>query len=137
MKNDVLIQKYLTKCCAICGRAHEIEIRKRDSQALVRGESVSFEETYYLCPDGGYVDDGYAPAVIMDENLLRARDAYRTKHGLLTSTEIIKIREKFGYSQEEFSLALKLDQDAVQRFETKEIQTYKTDIWIRNFYPRK
>lgn len=88
MKNDVLIKVFLTECCAICGKKHEIEIRKRDSQALVRGESVLFEETYYLCRNGGYTDNEFVPAGVMDENLLRARDAYRKKYGLLTSSEI-------------------------------------------------
>ncbi len=77
MENDILIKKFLTPCCAICGRSHEIEIRKRDSKMLVRGEPIDYEEIYYLCPDGGYADNEYCPAGIMDENLLRAKDAYR------------------------------------------------------------
>ena len=136
MKNDVLIERYLTECCPICGKKHVIEIRKRDSKLLVRGELVDYEEIYYLCLDGGYDDNEFCPAGIMDENLLRARDAYRRKYGLLTSAEIVEIRNQHGLSQEEFSLALKLDQDAIFRFESKEIQTYKADIWMRNFYPR-
>lgn len=136
MKNDVLIEKVSTDCCPICGRSHIIEIRKRDSQMLVRGETIAFEEIYYLCPEGLYEDDEYWPAGVMDQNLLRARDSYRRKYGLLTSDEIREIREKFGYSQEEFSLALKQDPTTISRIETKEIQTYTLDIWIRNFYPR-
>lgn len=136
MESDVLIERYLTECCPICGKSHEVEIRKRDSKMLVRGEAVDYEEVYYLCPNSEYEDDEYWPAGIMDENLLRARDAYRKKYGLLTSAEIIEIREKFGYSQEEFSAALKQDPDTISRIETKEIQTYTLDIWMRNFYPR-
>lgn len=83
MENDVLIKVFLTDCCAICGKSHEVEIRKRDSQMLVRSEVVDYEEVYYLCPDGGYEDNEFWPAGIMDENLLRASDSYRRKHGLL------------------------------------------------------
>ena len=80
---DILIEKIITDC-PICNRVHQIEIRKRDSRALIKGESVNFEETYYLCPDGGYEDDEFVPAGVMDENLARARDAYREKHGFFT-----------------------------------------------------
>ena len=133
MANDVLIEKMMTKCCAICGQAHEIEIRKRDSQALVKGESLDFEETYYLCADGGYEDNEYAPAGVMDQNLLRARDAYRQKYGLLTSADIAEIRKYYDLSQKDFALLLGWDEDAIKGFETKVIQSIEEDFIMRNF----
>ena len=42
----------------------------------------------------------------MDENLLRARDAYRTQKGLLTSKEIAEIRDFYGLTQSDFSAML-------------------------------
>lgn len=89
MAKDILVEKIMADCCAICGRTHEVEIRKRDSQALIKGETVEYEETYYLCPDGGYEDNEYAPAGVMDENLARARDAYREKHGFFTIKDCV------------------------------------------------
>lgn len=65
--------------------------RKRITQAVVKDEIVEFDEIFYLCPAGEADDNTFVPAGLMDENLLRARDAYRRKKGLLSSEEIASL----------------------------------------------
>lgn len=68
-------------------------------------------------------------------------DAYRKKHHLLTSADIIKIRKKRGWTQEEMSLFLSLGLKDIARYENGSVQTKSIDEKIRllgddrSFYP--
>lgn len=108
--------------CPICNNVHSLEMRKRLTQCLVKGEVVDYEEVYYLCQLTDEEENEFVPAGIMDENLLRARDAYRTQKGLLTSNEIAKIRGFYGISQSDFSAMLGWGDVTVTRYESKTIQ---------------
>lgn len=57
-------------------------------------------------------------------NFLRrfAADAYRKKHNLLTSDQIIRYRESLGMSQTAFANYLKVEEASVKRWETYYIQ---------------
>lgn len=66
--------------CPICNEVHNIEIRERLSQAIVNNEIVSYEEIYYLCTRTSDEEENeFVPAKVLDENLLRAKEAYRIK----------------------------------------------------------
>lgn len=108
--------------CPICNKIHSLEKRKRLTQGIVKSEIVDYEEIYYLCPISDKEENEFVPADIMDENLLRARDAYRTLKGLLTSNEIAKIREFYGLTQSDFSAMLGWGDVTVTRYESKTIQ---------------
>ncbi|MEA1961574.1 MAG: hypothetical protein U9N81_09950 [Bacillota bacterium] len=86
---DVLIDTIERDCSFCNNKVHTIEIRKRQSQLTIKGELVDFQEIYYLCQLTDPADElgnTFCPAGIMDENLNRARNAYRRKHGLPEST---------------------------------------------------
>lgn len=70
----------------------------------------------------------------MDDNLLKVRDAYRIKHGLLTSEQIKEIRQFYSLSQKEFSNLLGRGDITVQRYEKKLIQDETYDSIIRMVY---
>jgi len=71
---------------------------------------------------------------LMDENLLRARDAYRNKTGLLTTKEIIEIRELYGLTQSDFSALLGWGEVTINRYEGKAIQDETYDNNMRMVY---
>jgi hypothetical protein len=87
MSNDYLTEN-IEMDCPICNFIHSIEKRKRLTQVTIKGQVVDYEEIYFLCPISDEEENEFVSAGIMDENLLRARDAYRTLKGLLTSDEI-------------------------------------------------
>lgn len=58
----------------------------------------------------------------MDENLLRARDAYRQRKGLLTSRGIADIRSYYGLTQSDFSALFGWGDVTITRYETKTVQ---------------
>ncbi|MDD2402663.1 MAG: DUF4065 domain-containing protein [Clostridia bacterium] len=121
MNKDYLIEK-IEMDCPICNKVHSLEMRKRLTQGLVKGEVVDYEEVYYLCPLSNEEENKFVPAGLMDENLLRARDAYRSKKGLFTSKEIAKIRDFYGLAQSDFSAMLGWGDVTVTRYESKTIQ---------------
>ncbi len=75
MSNEYIVDKKEMDC-PICGRVHKLEKRKRETQGIVKGIVVNYEEIFYLCPITTDKDNEFVPAAMMDENLSRARDSY-------------------------------------------------------------
>lgn len=120
--------------CPICDQEHPVELRKRLTQAVVKGEIIDYEEIYYLCPVSLEEENEFVPASLMDENLLRARDAFRKKMGLLTTKEIVEIRECYGLTQSDFSALLGWGEVTINRYEGKAIQDETYDNNMRMAY---
>lgn len=120
--------------CPVCNKVHTLEKRKRLTQAVVKDEIVDYEEVYYLCPLKPEEENEFVPAGIMDENLLRARDVYRINKGLLTSSDIAKIRNTYGLTQSDFSALLGWGDVTVTRYENKTIQDETYDNIMRMVY---
>ena len=98
METGVLIRK-IHMDCPLCGKAHEVEERKRFATILLKGDEVNYEERFYFCVNADEEENEFETGTMTNENLLNARNAYRIKHGLLTSDEIVSIRESYGLSQ--------------------------------------
>lgn len=71
---SVLIRKKFFENCPLCGKDHEVEERKKIAYVTIKNDKISYEEKYYFCSN--------------------AKNAYRKKHNLLTSHEIVDIRKK-------------------------------------------
>jgi len=132
MTKNLLI-KTIKMDCPICDKMHSVEMRKRQTQALIKEEHVYYEEVYYRC-NVNEEENEFVPAGVMDENLLRARDAYREKHHLLTSKDIKKIRNIYDLSQSDFANLLGWDDVTVTRYETKAIQDGTSDSMMKMIY---
>lgn len=128
--SEILIEK-IEYDCPICDEIHTIEIRKRTTKGLIKNENVEYEEILYYCENE---DDEFTPSNVLDENLLRARDAFRLSHGLLTSGELKKIRKEYNLTQKEFSNILGWGDITIQRYEKKSIQDETYDKIMRMFY---
>lgn len=133
MNKDYLIST-IEMDCPVCNKIHLLEQRKRVTQSLVKDEVVDYEEIYYLCPLSDEEENEFVSAGLMDENLLKARDAYRQKKGLLTSNEIVEIRSYYGLTQSDFSALLGWGDVTVTRYESKTIQDETYDNIMRMVY---
>lgn len=120
--------------CPICGDTHIIEKRIRETQALFKGIIVDYEEVYFICDQSEEEENEFVPAKVMDANLLKVRDAYRSAIGLLTSTEISEIRLYYGLTQSEFAAMLGWGEVTVTRYESKTIQDETYDSLMRMVY---
>ena len=130
MSKEYLIEK-VNMDCPICDKIHTIEKRKRKTEGIIKGDVVGYEEIYYFCPTTREEENEFVPAALMDENLLRARDAYKCSKGLLTSNEISDIRKYYEVTQNEFSNLLGWGDITVTRYESKNIQDETYDNLMR------
>ncbi len=130
MENSTLIRK-IRMDCPLCDRIHGIEERKRFTNMLVKGEEVTYAEKFYFCSNSKDGENEFETGSMTNENLLAARNAYRKAHKLLTSEEIIAIRESYGLSQVELARLLGWGEATISRYESKAIQEEAYDNMLR------
>lgn len=117
--------------CPLCDKTHEIEERKRFTTITMKGDEVTYEERFYFCANADEDENEFETGFMTNENLLNARNAYRIKRGLLTSDEIVAIRESYGLSQVDLARLLGWGEATISRYESKAIQDEAYDTMLR------
>lgn len=130
MENNTLIRK-IQMFCPLCDKMHEIEERKRSATIILKGEEVTYEERFYFCTNANEDENEFETGAMTNENLLNARNSYRIKMGLLTSDEIVAIRENYGLSQVDLAKLLGWGEATISRYESKAIQDEAYDTMLR------
>lgn len=130
MEVSTLIRKIHMEC-PLCDKVHEIEERKRIATVTIKEDIIDYEEHFYLCRNVDEDENEFESGAMANQNLLNARNAYRVKHGLLTSDEIVSIRESYGLSQVDMSRLLGWGEATISRYETKLIQDEAYDTMLR------
>lgn len=130
MENNTIIRK-IHMNCPLCDKTHEIEERKRATTITIKGEEVAYEERFYFCTNMDEEENEFETGAMTNENLLNARNAYRRKKGLLTSDEIVAIRECYGLSQVDLAKLLGWGEATISRYESKAIQDEAYDVMLR------
>ncbi|MBQ6860613.1 MAG: DUF4065 domain-containing protein [Clostridia bacterium] len=114
--------------CPYCGESTEVHSVTRKTSMEIKNQTIEYQETFYKCNS---CDEEFEVGKCTNDNLLAARDAYRIKNNLLTSSEIAAIRKRYNLSQADFSLALGWGEITVTRYETKQIQDSTYDMLLR------
>lgn len=113
--------------CSQCGKG-KVTSRVAEMTARVRGEDLPVRTEAVVCPRCG-------SQVLTDEQssvyTIASADAYREKHGLLTSGELKEIRKRLGMSQQSFAGFLKVGVASVKRWEAGLVQDEAMDELIR------
>ena len=130
MEASTLVRK-VHMDCPLCDKTHEVEERKRFATITLKGDKVTYEERFYYCANADDEENEFETGSMANENLLNARNAYRVKHGLLTSDEIVAIRESYGLSQVDLARLLGWGEATISRYESKAIQDEAYDIMLR------
>ncbi len=130
MEAGTLIRKVHMNC-PLCDKIHEVEERKRFATITLKGDKVTYEERFYFCANADDEENEFETGAMTNENLLNARNAYRVKHGLLTSDEIVAIRENYGLSQVDLARLLGWGEATISRYESKAIQDEAYDTMLR------
>lgn len=130
MAADTLIRKIHMEC-PLCEKYHEVEERKRLATITIKDEEVTYEENYYFCENAKEEENEFEIPSMTNENLLRARNAHRRKRNLLTSDEIVAIRENYGLSQVDLARLLGWGEATISRYESKAIQDEAYDTMLR------
>lgn len=107
---------------------HNIQTVIVEDTEKFKGEEVFFEATYEYCEN---TDDYLETEEMVKANSLAMKDAYRERKGLLTSSEIIVIRDKYRVSQKDFSEILGWGMATITRYENHQVQDCVHDDVLR------
>lgn len=130
MEASTLIRKVYMNC-PLCDKAHEVEERKRIASIAFKDEEVTYEERFYFCANADEDENEFETGTMTNENLLSVRNAYRIKKRLLTSDEIVSIRESYGLSQVDLARLLGWGEATISRYESKAVQDGAYDTMLR------
>ena len=130
MEKSCLVRK-VNMLCPICGKTHEVEERTRQTVMVIKSDAVSYEETYFFCGSSAVDECEFENGAMVNANLMNARNAYRKMHGLLTSDEIIAIRQLYGLSQVDLARLMGWGEVTISRYESKAIQDDSYDSMLK------
>ena len=63
--------------CPLCDKKHHVEERKRMTSVTIKGEKVFYEEHFFYCINADEEEREFETGAMANENLLKARDAYK------------------------------------------------------------
>lgn len=113
--------------CPDCGKG-TLKQGVLNLRAEVKGESFPIQLPGTECDVCGFqvIDsDGFGAYAVL------SGDAYRAKHGLLTSLELKTRREQLGMSQIEFACHTKISLPSIKRWELGAVQDEAMDELLR------
>ncbi len=117
-----------TKHCLSCMEEHEVQQLAVTEENIYRGKKVKYSAKYEYCPNTGAYS---ASDEMIDVNDICFKDAYRKVAGLLTSEEILAIRDIYGCSQKDFSKILGWGSSTITRYENHQVQDSVHDDVLR------
>ena len=117
------------KFCYSCMKEHEVQTVEIKKESIFKEEDIEYIETSEYC-------DIY-DELNQDEELIRLNDiafknAYKKKVGLLTSQEIIDIRNKYGISQGDLAKILGWGEKTITRYESYQVQDIAHNDLLHN-----
>lgn len=116
------------KQCPYCMEKHDVQIVEVEEKCTFKGELIEFIATYEYCSNS---KEYWETEEMLSANDIALKDAYKTKVGLLTSSEIRAIREKYGMSQNDFSNILGFGGKTITRYENHYVQEKTHDNMIK------
>lgn len=125
---DMKIIKTEKRFCPSCMEEHEVKTVLVNEEATFKNAKVFYEACYMYCD---LTDELYADEEQIGENDIRLKNAYRKTEGLLTSSEIGKIREKYKISQSDLCTILGWGGKTITRYEGHQVQDKAHDMILK------
>ena len=117
------------KClCPSCMEEHEVKTVLVEESSFFKEEKICYEANYMLCDN---TKELFANEQQLSQNDLNLKNAYRKKHGLLTSEEIVSIRSKYNITQNDLCLLLGWGGKTIARYEGHQIQDKAHDSILK------
>lgn len=116
------------KLCLSCMEEHEVKIVILEDKEIFKEEEVLFNASYEYCD---HTEEFLENEEMIRANNLAMKDSYRETVGLLTSREIIGIREKYSVSQKDFAEILGWGGATITRYENYQVQSSSHDDVLR------
>lgn len=102
------------RICPICSQDNT-EIRSVLEEIPVKGEPIKVDADVLFCLE---CQEEIGDPVLDERNLAKAYDTYRQVHGILSSRDMVEIREQYGLSQRSLAKLLGWGLITIHRYET-------------------
>ena len=116
------------RLCTCCMEEHEVKTVLVREQVTYKNVKVSYNASYLYCDAA---EEFYMDEQQMQENDLLLKEAYRKEEGLLTSSEIMAIRAKYGISQSDLCVLLGWGGKTITRYEGHQVQDKAHDTILK------
>lgn len=122
------IIKKVRRLCLCCMEEHEVQIVRVKQKTVFKNVPVEYYAEYEYCDKA---DEYHAVDEMISNNDISMKNAYRIKMNLLTTNEIVAIREKLGISQTDLSNMLGWGGKTLTRYEGHQVQDMAHDSILR------
>lgn len=123
---EIIRKEY--KLCLCCMEEHEVSYIRVKERNVFKGQEIEYEAIYEYCDLADEVISSEEMATINDFSL---KNAYRKKVGLLESSQICAIRQKYEISQADLANLLGWGEKTITRYETHYVQDSAHDAILR------
>ena len=110
-----IISRVLQRCY-MCSETHDVLIVEETQKTNYKGVEIVYSGVYEYCE---YADEMFESEEMINLNRLKLIDVYRDKVGLLNSSQIVGLREKYKLSQKDFSEMLEWGLATITRYENQ------------------
>ena len=118
----------MNKLCLCCMEEHEVKTVEVKEDNVFKGQKVDYIARYNFCD---VADEYFCDEIMIEQNDLAMKDAYRIKNRLLTYKEIIGIRDRYGISQKDLASLLGWGEKTITRYEGHQVQDMAHDAILR------
>ena len=118
----------MKKLCMCCMEEHEIDVVEVKETNIFKGREVEYTAIYEYC---SAADEFLLNEDMISYNDISMKNAYRSQSGLLTSEEIIDIREKYCITQKDLAVLLGWGEKTITRYEKHQVQDMAHDAVLR------
>ena len=123
---EIIKKEY--RLCPCCMEQHEVQTVKFKDHTIFKGVDVSFENISLYC---SLADECFEEDKMISDNDVAVKDAYRKQTGLLTSSDIIALRDKYGITQSDLCLLLGWGGKTISRYEGHQVQDAAHDMVLK------
>lgn len=116
------------KLCLCCMEIHDVQIVEVEETTTFKGIPVKYFARYEYCDKA---DELLSGSEFTTNNDLALKNAYRRASHLLTTDEIIGIRNKYDISQKDLACVLGWGEKTITRYEGHQVQDAAHDFVLR------
>ena len=116
------------KLCLCCMEVHDVNLVEIEETTTFKGMPVKHIARYEYCD---IADELLSDEVMMTSNDIAMKDAYRRANQLLTTDQIVAIRNKYSISQKDLASLLGWGEKTITRYEGHQVQDMAHDFVLR------
>lgn len=125
---NMKILKSVRRLCTCCMEEHDVKTVQINEKATYKNVEIEYVVKCLYCD---LADELYMDEQQMQENDICLKNAYRKKEGLLTSDEIVAIREKYDITQTDLCTLLGWGAKTITRYESHQVQDRAHDTILK------